>query len=92
VSEYLMTVANEFEADMILSRLAEAGVRAVQEGPLGPRAEGFGTRDIYVEEIDLDRAREALEAAEDISEEELAELSEAAAESPEPGLREDEGR
>jgi transcriptional/translational regulatory protein YebC/TACO1 len=75
MSRYLTTATNEFEADMILERLAEAGVRAVEQGTLGPRAGGTGALDIHVEERDLDRAREALKAAEDVSDEELTQLS-----------------
>ncbi len=68
VPAHLTTASNEFEADMILGRLSEAGVNAWQEGALGPRSTGFGSCDIYVEEQDLDAARSALESAEGVSE------------------------
>jgi len=38
-----------------------------------------GARDVYVEEHDLDRAREVLRADEGVSEDQLADLSDAAA-------------
>jgi Putative prokaryotic signal transducing protein len=77
MSTHLATVANEFEADMILTRLSEAGVRAWPsvEGPFGRGGTGE-TRDIYVEDADLERAREVLAAAESIGEDELRTLSE----------------
>lgn len=78
MSRYLTTASNEFEADMILARLSDAGVPAVEQGTLGPRAGGTGARDIFVEEHDLARAREALKAAEDVTDEELTDLSERA--------------
>ena len=76
MAEHLTTASSEFEAEIILERLSEAGVQAVQQGPLAPRVGYPGGRDIYVEEQDLDRARAALKAAEGFSEEELTELSE----------------
>lgn len=72
MSSYLTTASNEFEADVILGRLALADVRAWQEGTLGPRAGMAGARDIYVEPGDFERARdvlrEALEAGAELSE------------------------
>ena len=68
-------VANEADAEMLIVRLRGAGIDAFSRGPDLP---GFGAAsglEIYVEEADADRARELL-AAPDISDEELAELSE----------------
>ena len=73
---HLTSAGTEFEADIILERLSEAGIQAVQQGPLAPRGGYPSARDIYVDERDLERAHAALKAAEGFSEEELAELSE----------------
>ena len=48
-----------------------------------------GARDVYVDEQDLVRAREVLKADEDVSEDELADLSEAA---PDPLKDPNEGK
>jgi Putative prokaryotic signal transducing protein len=60
----LTTAGNEFEADMVCGLLSEAGIRAMQQlsntGVAG-RVGGGGARDIYVEERDLERAREILD-------------------------------
>jgi hypothetical protein len=66
----LTTVSNEAEAHMLLERLSEAGVRAWPSG-----LPQFPARDIYVEEADLERAREALQAA-GLSEAELVQAEE----------------
>jgi hypothetical protein len=77
VSRYLTTASNEFEADIILSRLSEAGLSAWQQGELGSRPGYTGARDIYVDEVDLESAREALKDAQDVDDDELIALSEA---------------
>jgi hypothetical protein len=82
VSAYLTTASNEFETNMILDRLAAAGVRAVHQGTLGPTGGSGGARDIYVEEPDLVRAREALEVPEGDGDEVLIELREEAGARP----------
>lgn len=76
VSRHLTTGSNEIEADIIVSRLSEAGIHAWQQGTLGGRPGYAGARDIYVEEADLEAAREALKAAQDVDEDELIALSE----------------
>jgi hypothetical protein len=57
------TASNEMEAELICGRLADAGVRSMQElanNAIGGRFGGGGQRDVYVEEQDLEAAREAL--------------------------------
>jgi len=76
VSRYLTTGSNEIEADIIVGRLSEAGIVAWQQGALGGRPGYAGARDVYVEEVDLEAAREALKAAQDVDEDELISLSE----------------
>ncbi len=82
MNRHLASAANELEADMIIARLAEAGIRAwpSDAGAFG-RGGGAGPRDVYVEDADLTRARQTLEEAESISEADLIALSE---ESPPP--------
>jgi len=62
------TAANEFEAEMLCGVLSEAGIESSMElanTAIGGRFGGGGARDIYVRHEDLERAREALSAAED---------------------------
>jgi Putative prokaryotic signal transducing protein len=80
MSAYLTTGSNELEADIILSRLAEAGINAWQQGTLGGRPGYAGARDVYVQDADLEPARKALKAAQDVDEDELVALSEGEAE------------
>jgi hypothetical protein len=69
----LTSAPNEFVADIILQRLAEGGVRARPIGRLaGPTPFAVGRvveQDIYVEDGDLQRAREILRDAESAGEE-----------------------
>lgn len=74
-----MTASGEFEADIIRERLAEAGIGALIEGEGNPRRIGAGPTDSYVEDSELERAREVLAAAQDIDEEQLDALSQSAA-------------
>ena len=71
---------NEPEAELILARLAEAGIGAIVRRSTGDVELGAGGgRTIYVEQEDEARAREALADVEPpFSDEELAELSERA--------------
>jgi hypothetical protein len=58
----LMTVANGPEAELIVGRLQEAGIRAVAEGgTMAAYAQEAAPHDIYVEEADLERARDLLD-------------------------------
>jgi hypothetical protein len=62
---------------MICARLREAGIEAVGKGgALSADARDVGPQDIYVEERDLDRAREVLGTDEGVSEEELIQAEE----------------
>jgi hypothetical protein len=73
--------SNEPEAEMIALRLHEAGIDSVTKFPDLPGIGVQGGKDIYVEEEFAEQAKELL-AAPDISEEELAELSEQAGPPP----------
>lgn len=58
------TVSNEFEAAAVSGLLDEAGIRSMQQlsnsGAGGRGMSGGGTRDVYVEAQDCDRARATL--------------------------------
>jgi len=71
--------ANEVEADMIIVRLRGAGIDAFSKGPDLPGFGASGGMGIYVADADAARARDLL-AEPEISDEELAELSEEAGE------------
>jgi hypothetical protein len=83
----LTSVSSEPEAELISARLSEAGIQAIARRSIGGPEWGVsGARDVYVEEHDLVRAREILAADESVSEDELADLSDAApAELQDPG-------
>jgi hypothetical protein len=75
----LTTVRDGPEADLICARLRDAGIGAMAQGGMyGARAGLGGTREVYVEEKDLERARATLGASERISEDELAKAAEEA--------------
>ncbi|MGA2320293.1 MAG: DUF2007 domain-containing protein [Solirubrobacteraceae bacterium] len=75
------TVSNEAEAEMVAERLSEAGIRHMTRTASGGiRLGAAAARDVYVEEQDLDRAREVLNVDQGFSEEELARLSDEAGE------------
>ena len=76
MARHLTTASNELEAEIILARLGEAGIHAWESNSLGGRPGSAGPRDVYVEHEDLERAREALREAQNVSEEELDELAE----------------
>ncbi len=77
----LTTVENEAEAEMVAERLSEAGIRfSVRMASGGIRLGPAAARDVYVQEQDLDRAKETLAVDEGFSEEELARLSDEAGE------------
>jgi peptidoglycan/xylan/chitin deacetylase (PgdA/CDA1 family) len=59
-----LTTAHGFEAQLIRDRLAEAGIAVALQGVGGwERSAAAGPHDIYVEDADLERAREALREA-----------------------------
>jgi hypothetical protein len=75
------TAVNQPEGELIVARLAQAGISAVEQRASG-NAElgGSGGRYIYVQDAELERAREVLHVEEPaFSDEELARLSEEAA-------------
>ena len=73
------TVTNEAEAEMVAERLSEAGIRHMSRTASGGiRLGAAAARDVFVEERDLDRAREVLKVDEGFSEEELSRLSDEA--------------
>jgi hypothetical protein len=76
----LTTVPSNAEAAMVVGELEGAGIQAMQRpGALpGGLWGGPGSCDIYVEQQDLDRAREVL-STEAISEDELVQAEEEAA-------------
>lgn len=64
---------------MVAERLSEADIRfTVRLASGGIRMGAAAARDVYVDEQDLDRAREMLEVDEGFSDEELARLSDEA--------------
>jgi hypothetical protein len=79
VLKVVTSVSSEPEAALISARLSEAGIQAISQRSIGgPEWGESGARDVYVEEHDLVRAREVLKADESVSEDELADLSDAA--------------
>jgi hypothetical protein len=78
VLKVVTSVSSEPEAALISARLSEAGIQAIAQRSIGgPEWGESGARDVYVEEHDLVRAREVLKADEGVSEDELADLSDA---------------
>lgn len=81
--EPLQSVAgagNQAEAELICSRLLEAGIHAISQRNFGgPEFGGSGSRTVFVDERDAVRAREILATDEEpVNEDELARLSEEA--------------
>jgi hypothetical protein len=73
------SVSNEAEAEMVAERLSEAGIRfTVRLASGGIRIGAAAARDLYVDERDLDRARQMLQVDEGFSDAELARLSDEA--------------
>jgi Putative prokaryotic signal transducing protein len=84
VLRILTSVNGEVEAELVRGRLTDAGIHSTSQrsgAGLGARWGLGGSFDVYVEEQDLDRAREALNV-EQISEEELAREAERAGPPP----------
>jgi hypothetical protein len=75
------TAANQAEGELIVARLAQAGITAIEQRASGnPEFGGGGARYIYVQDAELARARAVLDVEEPpFSDEELARLSEEAA-------------
>jgi hypothetical protein len=79
VSRFLLTASGEFEAEIIRERLAEAGIGVLVKGQRNARAIGAGARDIYVDDTQLEHAREVLAGAQNFDEDQLDALSQGAA-------------
>jgi len=77
----IATAANQAEGELIVARLAQAGLSAIEQRASGlPEFGASGGRYIYVQEAELERARAVLDVEEPpFSDEELARLSEEAA-------------
>jgi hypothetical protein len=77
----IATAANQAEGELIVARLALAGIAAVEQRVSGnPEFGGGGWRYIYVQEGELERGRAVLAVEEPpFSDEELTRLSEEAA-------------
>lgn len=65
----LTSTPNEFVADIILQRLAEGGIQALPIGRSAQPTTFANGQDIYVEDDDLERAREILREAESAGDE-----------------------
>jgi hypothetical protein len=74
------TAANDAEAQMVCERLAQEGIHALTQRTMGGPEWGLsGARDVFVDEHDLERARQLIDSGEEsFSDEELAKLSEEA--------------
>ena len=74
------TVTSQPEAELIVERLNAAGISAIAQRTIGGPEWGFsGAQDVFVDEEDLERARELLASEEGtFSDEELGRLSEEA--------------
>ena len=70
----LLTTENGPQAELIRSRLQEAGINALTHGTgLAAYTQESGAQEIYVGDDDLERAREVLKSYEGVSDEELVE-------------------
>jgi hypothetical protein len=78
MSRYLTMAPNAFVADLIRGRLSEAGIPSYVSGDaISTYARGAaGADSIYVDDADLERARQVLADAQGVSEDELCRLSE----------------
>lgn len=66
----LMSAANEFEADIVVGLLHDAGIESFQRlggSGVAGRVGGGGSRDVLVAETDFERAREVLDSAQEDS-------------------------
>ena len=66
--EILMSATNEFEADIVVGLLHDAGIESFQRlggSGVSGRIGGGGSRDVLVAELDLERAREVLDSAQE---------------------------
>lgn len=82
MNRWVTTAGNEIEADIIVGRLAHAGIHAWSSDLLASRTGLNHPYDIYVDDADLDVAKRVLVEAEDVDEGELARLAEEAGPPP----------
>ncbi len=77
----IATAANQAEGELIVARLSQAGISAIEQRASGnPEFGASGGRYIYVRDSDVDRARAVLAVDEPpFTDDELARLSEEAA-------------
>lgn len=77
----IATAANQAEGELIVARLSQAGIGAIEQRASGnPEFGGSGARYIYVQDAELEHARAVLAVEEPpFSDQELGELSEQAA-------------
>lgn len=64
----LTSAANEFEADIVVGLLHDAGIESFQRlggSGVAGRFGGGGSREVLVAEPDLERAREVLDSAQE---------------------------
>jgi hypothetical protein len=64
----LMSAANEFEADIVVGLLNDAGIESFQRlggSGVAGRIGGGGSREVLVAEPDFERAREVLDSAQE---------------------------
>lgn len=85
MSRFLISAPNELVADMIRQQLVAGGVPSLPVGNSAKPVTGCAGFDIYVEDGDLQRAREILRAAESVSEAQLIAESESAGRLDSPG-------
>jgi hypothetical protein len=76
MNRWVATAGNEIEADIIVGRLADAGIHAWSSDPLASRPVLNHPYDIYVDDADLDTAKRVLVEAQDVDEGELTRLAE----------------
>jgi len=72
----LTMAPTNFEAEIILERLAEAGIQAFPIKSQDPRVAMLGQFDIFVKPSDLEPARKVLDEDQSISEDELVKFEE----------------
>ncbi|HEY2718456.1 MAG TPA: hypothetical protein VGI52_02405 [Solirubrobacteraceae bacterium] len=78
----IATAANQAEGELIVGRLSDARINAIEQRASGnPEFGASGARYIYVQDADVERARAVLAVDEPpFTDDELAKLSEEAAE------------
>jgi hypothetical protein len=81
VARFLASASSELEVAAIRGRLADAGIPVLAQGALQDRGVPLASsRDMYVNDEDLERAKAVLAEASGFSDDELAALSEQALE------------